>query len=248
MAPFGSGDQDQWGPAMGGWPQAGPGPGRTSGLSGIGSRLSGLRAKRPHGPVIPAIGVAAAIVVIAAIIVAVRGGGSNQAGNDTPAPGATASAPAQQSDTAQQQAAAQLAGLLSQSGGDRGDVVNAVVSVQNCGPGLPGAAATFTTAAHNRHVLLDKMESLPGNSNLPSAMIQHLTNAWQASARADEDLARWAGVEAHGCKKGKTSNNRFWKASYGPDSQATDNKQAFVREWNPLAQKYSLKTYTVGDL
>jgi hypothetical protein len=133
--------------------------------------------------------------------------------------------------------------LLSQSGGDRGDVVNAVVSVQKCGPGLPGAAATFSKASQNRHVLLNKLENVPGSSNLPPAMIQHLTTAWQASAQADEDLAKWAAAESHGCKKGKTSNNRYLKASYGPDSQATTNKQAFTAQWNPLAQKYGLPTY-----
>jgi hypothetical protein len=248
MAPFGPGGQDQWGPAMGGWPQAGPGPGRTSGLSGIGNRLSGLRAKRPHGPVIPAIGVAAAIVVIAAIVVAVRGGGgSNQAANNTPAPGATASAPKQQSDAAQQQAATQLAGLLSQSGGDRGDVNRAYFAVQACRT-LPRDRQVFARAAANRRNLLNKLGSLPDASALNPAMIQALTGAWQASAQADTDYANWAASLEHGCKKGKTGNNPNLKASFVPDGTATADKKAFVQEWNPLAQKYGLKTYTFGEL
>jgi hypothetical protein len=247
MAPFGPGDQDQWGPAMGGWPQAGPGPGHASGLSGIGSRLSGLRAKRPHGPVIPAIGVAAAIVVIAAIVVAVRGGGSNQAANNTPAPGATASAPAQQSNTAQKQAAAQLAGLLSQSGGDRGSVNHAYFAVQACRT-LPRDRQVFARAAANRRNLLNKLGSLHDSSALNPAMIQALTGAWQASAQADTDYANWAASLEHGCKRGKTAGNPNLKASLGPDGTATADKKAFVQEWNPLAQKYGLKTYTFGEL
>jgi hypothetical protein len=248
MAPFGSGEQDQWGPAMGGWPQAGPGPGHTSGLSGIGSRLSGLRGKRPHGPVIPAIGVAAAIVVIAAIIVAVRGGGSsNQAGNNTPAPGATASAPARQSDPAQRQAAAQLAGLLSQSGGDRGDVNHAYFAVQACRT-LPRDRQVFAKAAANRQNLLNKLGSLPDASALSPAMIQALTGAWHASAQADTDYAHWAASLEHGCKPGKTAGNPNLKASFGPDGTATADKQQFTRLWNPLAGKYGLPTYSPGDL
>jgi len=248
MAPFGAGGQDQWGPAMGGWPQAGPGPGHTGGLSGIGSRLSGLRAKRPHGPVIPAIGVAAAIVVIAAIIVAVRGGGSsNQAGSNAPAPGATASAPAKQSDAAQQQAAAQLAGLLSQSGGDRGDVNRAYYSALACRT-LPHDRQVFARAAANRQNLLGKLGGLPDASALSPAMIQTLNGAWHASAQADSDYARWAASLEHGCKPGKTASNPNLKASSVPDSTATVDKEQFVQEWNPLAQKYSLKTYTPGEL
>jgi hypothetical protein len=242
MPSFGPGGQDPWAPGGGSWPADG-GTRGGGGLGGIGNRLSGLGLPRPKGPLIPALGAAAVIVVIAAVIVAVRGGGG-QSSDNTPVAGPTASAPAQQqSNSAQQQAASQLAGLLSQSGGDRGDVDNAVVSVQKCGPGLPGAAGTLSKAAQNRRVLLDKLGNLPGSSNLSPAMIQHLTNAWQASAQADEDLARWAVAESHGCRKGKTSNNRFLKASYGPDGQATNNKQAFTAEWNPLAQKYGLPTY-----
>jgi hypothetical protein len=248
MAPYGSGDQDQWGPAMGGWPQAGPGPSHPGSLSGIGNRLSGLRAKRPHGPVIPAIGVAAAIVVIAAVIVAVRGGGSgNQAANNTPAPGATKSAPAQQSDTAQRQAAAQLAGLLSQSGGDRGDVNHAYYATQACRT-LPHDRQVFARAAANRQNLLNKLGSLPDASALSPAMIQALTGAWQASAETDTDYANWAASLEHGCKPGKTASNPNLAASAAPGSTATEDKQAFVQQWNPLAEKYSLKTYTFGEL
>ena len=34
----------------------------------------------------------------------------------------------------------------------------------------------------------------------------------------------------------------------GPDATATSSKEAFVAEWNPLAQKLSLQTYTIGDI
>jgi hypothetical protein len=254
------GDHSQWAlPSAGGnghhWPSA---DGISSGLSGIGDRLSGLSApglknvRRPKGPVLPAVGIAAAIVVIAGVVVAVRGGGS-QASNNTPAagasPNATASAkPTLQSDSGQQQAATQLAGLLSQSGGDRGDVINAVVAVQNCGSGLSQAQATFAQAAHNRGILLNKLSAMPASSQLNATMISHLTAAWQSSAQADDDLAQWAAAEARGCHKGKTTKNGHLHASYGPDATASADKQAFTKEWNPLAAKYGLPTYKPGQL
>ena len=78
-------------------------------------------------------------------------------------------------------------------------------------------------------------------------MISNLTSAWQASAQADSDLSKWADDEAGGCKKGKTGTDANYRASLGPDATATSSKEAFVAEWNPLAQKLSLQTYTIGE-
>ena len=38
------------------------------------------------------------------------------------------------------------------------------------------------------------------------------------------------------------------QASYGPDGQATTDKQAFARLWNPLARRYGLRTYQSAQL
>jgi C4-dicarboxylate-specific signal transduction histidine kinase len=176
-------------------------------------------------------------------------GGSSPPGNaagTTP----TAAAPARSSanTTAQRQAAAQLAGLLAQSGADRGAVNDAVVNVQGCGKSLRQDAQTLSRAAANRRGLLSRLSSLPGRSALPGALVAALTGAWQASAQADADLAEWASNAAsHNCHKGN-SNNASLQASYGPDSQATSDKQAFVRLWNPLARHYGLTTYQSEQL
>jgi hypothetical protein len=230
------GGTDQW--AQGGWPPQGDGGPRGGG-----------RFPRPRGPLVPAIGAAVLIVVVAALIVAFRGGGGGgNTANSTTAPTTAASAaPTPQSDSAERAAAAQLVGLLSQSGSDRGDVVSAYVNVQGC-KALPQDAAVFSRAESNRRVLLDKLASLPGRSALPPALLQALTGAWQASAQDDTDLAKWATDERNGCKKGKTGNDPNLKASFVPDSNATMGKEQFTKLWNPLARKYGLPTYKVSQL
>jgi hypothetical protein len=258
---YGQGGQQWGGPAGGGWPQGpgqqGPGqqgPGGPQEGGTFSSRLANMRVPglKSRGPLLPAIGVGAAIIIIAAVIVAVHsGGGSSNAGNTTPAPATTSSSQAgSNSQATQKQAATQLSSLLSQSGGDRGKVDNAVVTVEKCGGAgaIQQASQTFSQAAANRQTLLTKLSSLPGKSALDSTMISNLTSAWQASAQADSDLSKWAGDEAGGCKKGKTGTDPNYKASLGPDATASSSKEDFVGEWNPLAQKYGLQTYTIGDI
>jgi hypothetical protein len=249
---YGQGGQQWGGPAGSGWPQGPSGPHDGGTFS---SRLANMRVPglKSRGPLLPAIGIGAAIIIIAAVIVAVHGGSgsSNASGTTTPAPTATSSSQAgSNSQAAQEQAANQLSGLLSQSGGDRGKVDNAVVTVEKCGGAGPiqQASQTFSQAAASRQTLLAKLSSLPGKSALNPTMISNLTSAWQASAQADSDLSKWADDEAGGCKKGKTGTDANYKASLGPDATATSSKEAFVAEWNPLAQRFSLQTYTIGDI
>jgi hypothetical protein len=197
--------------------------------------------------------IAGALVLVVAVVVLMsrHGGGSSPSPAGTAAgatPTATARASASANTAAQRQAAAQLAGLLAQSGADRGTVTDAVVSVQSCGKSLSQDARTLSKASANRRSLLSRLNGLPGRSALPAALVSALTGAWQASAQADADLARWASNAAsRGCHKGNP-NNASLQASYGPDNQATTSKQAFVRLWNPLARHYGLTTYQSGQL
>jgi hypothetical protein len=185
------------------------------------------------------------LVVATVVYMASHSGGSGSTGTTASAtPTATASVSASATELAQRAAAAQLAGLLSQSGTDRADVINAVGSVRACDNAtvLRKDATTFSVAAANRQKLLSGLASLPGRSALPAAMISDLTAGWQASAQVDADLAKWATAAASHCRKGN-QNDPNLKASYGPDGQATAGKQAFAQLWNPLATKYSLQTY-----
>jgi len=187
--------------------------------------------------------------VVAGVVIAAMHGSSSSSSAGGTTGGSTPTATASANAQAEKQAATQLSVLLPQSGADRGKVVNAVVDVQNCGKNLAQDAATFSTAAANRQSLLTKLDTLPGRAALSPAMVSALTGAWHASAQADTDLSKWAQDElSRGCRKSKTGNDANLKASYGPDGQATTDKQAFTRLWNPLARQYGLKTYQVGDL
>ena len=207
----------------------------------------GLRGRLPSGPLTPAIIAVVLVLVVAGVVIAaVHSGGSGSGGAQTATtPTASASAGAQ----SERQAATELAALLPQSGADRGAVIDADVDVSDCGNNMAQDEATFTKSASNRQSLLTRLAALPGRSALPPAMVSALTGAWQASVQADTDLAKWAQDElTGGCHKNKTADDPNLKASYGPDGQATADKQAFVNLWNPLARKYGLKTYQVGDL
>jgi hypothetical protein len=237
---------DQWGQGgqypPGPYPPGGPYPPQGGGRRPW-SRL-------PSGGKTPAIIAAVLVVVVVGVIILAMHGGS---GSNSPTAGGTTGATPTTSSAAnaqaEQQAATQLAALLPQSGADRGAVIDADVNVSNCGKNLAQDVSTFNKSASNRQTLLSKLDSLPGRSALPAALVTSLSGAWQTSAQADSDLAKWAQDElSGGCHKSKTANDPNLKASYGPDGQATTDKQTFVKLWNPLATKYGLKTYQVDDL
>jgi hypothetical protein len=95
---------------------------------------------------------------------------------------ATPSSPtATPSSPSAQQAAASLAGLLAQSVTDRSTTVNAVNSINECGPTLSQDPQVLESAAASRQRLLSQLASLPGRSALPAQMLQALTGAWQAA-------------------------------------------------------------------
>ncbi len=147
----------------------------------------------------------------------------------------------------QHQAADSLAALVSQSAGDRNSVNTAYDDVMGCGPHLDQDIQTFRNSATSRQQLLSQLANMPARSALPVQMLQELTSAWQVSVEADNDFAAWAQDEAsNGCATNQSDANL--QAATGPDRQATADKEAFLRLWNPLAAEYSLTTYQQGDL
>jgi hypothetical protein len=198
----------------------------------------------PRSPLIPAIAVAA-VVVIAVTAVVLSSSSSPGSSPGTAAGGATPTATSSASATSnaeQLHAATALSGLLAQSGTDRAHVIDAVTNVQDCGHNLASDAQIFQADAANRRTLLAKLQALPDRSALSGAMLTDLTNGWQASAKVDDDLAKWAQAAASHCKGGD-KNNRSLQASYTYDGPATDGKMAFTKLWNPLARKDGLPTY-----
>lgn len=213
-----------------------PVPGGVGRMPGGGRRL------------IPAvIAVAVAVIVVVGVVMVLQSMSGNTASpppTTAPSSTPTSTSSARASNHAEQQAATRLAGLLSQSGNDRGSVINAVDDIQNCGKTLAQDEQILATAATNRRALLARLGTLPGRSTLPPAMLSALTAAWQASAQDDTDLAKWAGDElARGCHKKTVNNDSNYQASLGPDNQATNEKQSFTAQWNPIARRDGLKTY-----
>jgi hypothetical protein len=206
----------------------------------------------PRSPLILGIAGAALVAIIAIAVISLSGSPSTSSGTPAAAgggatPKASSSAASGQSLT-ERQAAAQLAGLLKQSGSDHAAVTDAVLNVQGCGKNLGADAQTFSSSAQNRDSLLAKLADLTGRTALPSAMITDLSNAWQASASVDNDLAKWASHAATAGCHGGDQNYSSYKASISDDTPATNNKEAFVALWNPLAKQDGLPTFTASQL
>jgi hypothetical protein len=237
------------------WPGGGPGPNAQfgpgspyarDGMPAAGPERPGLLTRlQARGPLLPAaVAVLAALVVVVALVLATQHGPSaNSAGGAASTPTAPASASAERT---QQQAALALSGLLSQSGTDHSDVNAAVTSVAECN-GLSADAKTFNKAAANRQALLAKLATLPGRAALPAAMLSELTGAWQASAMVDADLAKWAADGVGHCKKNNYKDPNY-AATLPFDSKATNDKTAFVRQWNGLARRYGLPRYSPSQI
>ena len=193
--------------------------------------------RRSRRPLVPVIVAAALVAVLAGVVMFRAHSGS------TGASGTTGTTPSASSQDARQHAAVRLSGLLAQSVPDRAAVIDAAADVRGCGPSLRQDPRAFATAASSRQRLLSRLGNLPGRSLLPAAMLQDLTDAWQASAQVDIDLARWADdMVARGCHRNSRSDARL-RASYVPQGQATAGKQAFASLWNPVARRYGLTTY-----
>jgi hypothetical protein len=196
-----------------------------------------------------AVAAALAVIVVAVLLLSTQGGSSPGTGTGgTPSatgPSASASASSSASLT-QHQAASALSALLAQSGTDHSDVNAAVSNVEAC-KGLSADARTFNKAAANRRALLGKLGQLPGRSALSAAMLANLTGAWQASATVDSDLAKWAADGIGHCKKNNLKDPHY-TATLPFDSKATNDKAAFVKEWNSVAKKYGLPSYSSSQI
>jgi hypothetical protein len=177
---------------------------------------------------------------------------SPSAASSSPTPAPTGSSspagtPTQAPAPSRRQAAVALAGLLARSVSDRQAVIAAYNDASQCGTSLPQDAQTFLAAAASHRRLLDELTGMPGTPVLPQPMTRALSSAWQASANADDDFARWARDQAaNGCSTVNSDPNLT--AAGGPNRQATTSKTAFAQLWNPLAQAYGLTTYSQSDL
>jgi hypothetical protein len=145
----------------------------------------------------------------------------------------------------EQQAATGLSGLLTESVANRSAIVNASTDAGTCGGSYSQDAQVLRQAAASRRSLITRLDSLPGAQTLPAQMLSDLRSAWQVSATADDDYARWADDEA---ARGCTTNDQWYAATSTPNQQATADKMAFIVLWNPIASRYGLPAYTQSQL
>ncbi|MFF9477883.1 hypothetical protein [Streptomyces sp. NPDC014733] len=157
--------------------------------------------------------------------------------------------PSPTADPAEEQAK-KLDALLGDSNNSRSAVVNAVGSIRNC-DNLPGAAKDLKDAANQRNQLVSRLQGLPLDK-LPqhAELTAALTTAWKSSAAADNHYAAWAGQVAgkHGCHKGHARNTGQVGQATSASGAATKAKERAAGLWNPIAQKYGLRTHQAGDL
>ncbi|MGW3556029.1 hypothetical protein ACWDNT_01410 [Streptomyces sp. NPDC000963] len=139
--------------------------------------------------------------------------------------------------------AQELSKLLATSSDSRDTVISSVESVKQC-KNLDQAAADLRGAAEQRRGLITRLQSLsvdkiPDNGRLTAA----LTEAWKASASADDHYAAWADQmkTKSGCKDGKSRSTNHLAAANKESGTATKAKKRAAGLWNPTAEKYGLE-------
>ncbi|MFD3943113.1 hypothetical protein [Streptomyces sp. NPDC058579] len=176
-----------------------------------------------------------------------KGPGQNVAASS----GAPSTAPSgQPADPAEPQAQA-LDKLLADSNNSRDAVIRSVEAIKQC-KNLDQAAIDLRGAAGQRRALVTRLQGLtvdklPSNAALNSA----LTDAWQASASADDHYAAWADqVKGNKklCKGGKARGTSHTVEAGKKSSDATIAKRKAASLWNPTAEKYGLSKRTPTQL
>ncbi|MFJ5777604.1 hypothetical protein [Streptomyces sp. NPDC093094] len=202
-------------------------------------------------PVIAAVGIGLAVLGIGAG--ALMGSDGDDEGDDSKNVSASAPATGQSTspspsasaseDPAKAQAV-ELDKLLADSGNSRQSVIGAVGNVKAC-DNLGQAAQDLRAAAQQRNGLVTRLEALsvdqlPAHAELTTA----LTNAWKASASADDHYAAWAdqvaGNRKKFCKGGQARATGQAQAGNQASGTATAEKNKAAGLWNVIAAKYGL--------
>ncbi|MEV3990506.1 hypothetical protein AB0J57_16520 [Streptomyces sp. NPDC049837] len=157
----------------------------------------------------------------------------------SPTPGAAGSQAAP--DPARTQAEA-LDKLLADSNNSRDTVIRSVESIKKC-QNLDQAATDLHGAAGQRRQLVTRLQGLAVDK-LPNhaALTTALTEAWQASASADDHYAAWAAEVKgkKGCKGGKARSTGHFAQGNKDSGDATTAKRKAAPLWNGIAGTYNL--------
>lgn len=243
--PYAAGPPPQ-GPGHGGHGHRGRGSARRDGGGGGGRTRSRV-------PLIAGVGIGIAVLGIGAgALMSIAGSESDPRSDNKPV-SATDAGPEESAspsaDPAKEQAVA-LDQLLADSGNSRNSVVKAVSNIRSC-QNLGQAATDLRNAAKQRTDLVTKLgglsvDELPNHAALTTA----LTNAWKASASADDHYAAWADQVAgkKGCKKGQARNTGQTQAGNKASATASAEKTKAAEVWNAIATTYGLTERQAGQL
>ncbi|MFE0118418.1 hypothetical protein ACFWZA_10005 [[Kitasatospora] papulosa] len=192
-----------------------------------------------------------AAVVIGCAVVGLGAGALMSGGDDSPsddkktvaAQSPTAGSPSEEAADPAKPQAEELDKLLADSNNSRSAVISAVEKIKSC-RALDQAATDLRGAAEQRRGLVTRLEGLsvdqlPAHAELKTS----LTDAWQASAEADDHYAAWAVQAKDGkkvCKGGKARSTDETAKANASSGEATTAKRKASGLWNSIAQKYGL--------
>ena len=168
-------------------------------------------------------------------------------GRASPAPKARASpAPAVSTRPSETGELQQLAAAVQQSSAARRITANATGGVANCTIGTGAGIAMMNQSIRTRTAALGEVNGLSGDS-VPGgpALISNLVRAMNYSISADHRFIAWmrhAG-DAGACPV-QQGGNPAWDAGLRLSQLAMNEKYQFVGEWNPLAARFGLPTYS----
>lgn len=148
-------------------------------------------------------------------------------------------------DPAEEQAK-ELDALLAESNDSRDAVIRSVENIRQC-KALGKAARDLRGAAGQRRDLVARLEDLSVDE-LPSHqdLTRSLTDAWNASASADDHYARWADAAKRG--KGCGGGGNHMSAGNRASGDATAAKEEAAGLWNPIAEEYGLTQRQATEL
>ncbi|MEE1938358.1 hypothetical protein V1L54_02840 [Streptomyces sp. TRM 70361] len=233
-------------------------PGPPGGYGGHGPLGSAVPGGGRRGlPRAALVGLAVAGLVAAGLAAgAALGGGDDNAAEarpqtkaSAPAEGAESAPASPTADPAEAQAEA-LDKLLADSGASRSAVIRSVENIRKCEK-LKQAAADLRDAARQRNDLVTRLGELEIDE-LPDhrALADSLTEAWRASAEADDHYAAWADQVAgkKGCRKGRARDTGRTAQGNRASGEATAAKKEAAGLWNPTARKYGLPERQFSEL
>ncbi|WP_062217014.1 hypothetical protein [Streptomyces sp. NBRC 109706] len=137
-----------------------------------------------------------------------------------------------------------LSALLEDSNDSRDSVIESVANIRAC-QDLDRAADDLRAAADQRNGLVTRLNELTLDE-LPESeqLIQALTEAWHASAEADDHYAAWADEARDSggnvCRGGQARHTATAGEGDAASGRATSAKERAAALWNPLASEYGL--------